>query len=49
MGIEVPKIPLPEELGPGPAYDPTARREFSKARPAKKGSFRRRDNKSRPR
>jgi ATP-dependent RNA helicase RhlE len=41
MGYEVEKMPLPSELGPGPAYDPVANRKAGfKKGPAKKG-FRR--------
>lgn len=29
MGIEVPKLPVPESLGPVPKYDPDAKKKFS--------------------
>ncbi len=40
MGIEVPKMPLPEGFSPGPEYDPSKRREDSSKRP-QGGKFRR--------
>jgi ATP-dependent RNA helicase RhlE len=48
MGYEVIKMPLPPELGPGPAYDPEAnRKEGFKRGPAKKKFTQRSGNKSR--
>ncbi len=36
MGIEVPKVPLPAELGPGPVYDPAAaKKDVSRRGPSK--------------
>lgn len=37
MGIEVPKLPLPVELGPGPAYDPEANKKEGFKRGPSKG------------
>ena len=49
MGIEVPKLPLPETLGPGPVYDPEANKKEGFRRPGNKKSFNsRRSNQSRP-
>ncbi len=49
MGIEVPKMPLPDELGKGPEYDPEANNKKDTRRPsAKKGSGPRKFNRPRP-
>lgn len=37
MGIEVPKLPLPVELGPGPVYDPEANKKEGFKRGPSKG------------
>lgn len=39
MGIEVPKMPIPPELGPGPEYNPEAnkKKQFKKFGPSKGG------------
>ena len=45
MGKEVPKMPLPEDLGERPAYEPVANRKLGFKKPANGKNFRRRDPK----
>jgi superfamily II DNA/RNA helicase len=39
MGFEVPKMPLPPELGKGPEYDPEANKKMEQRRPPAKKKF----------